>query len=456
MTAATGISRSSRATSRLVRLDRERILHPSLPDGREDRTVLVKGEGCRVWDTDGREYLDASAVLGLMQVGHGRRELAAVAAEQMCRLEYFHTWGTITNDRAIELAARLTDLAPKGLDRVYYTSGGAEGNEIALRLARFYHHREGASGRTWILSRHTAYHGIGYGSGSLSGSPVYQEGFGPVVPNVHFLTPPHPYQKQWYDGEDPTDFCVRELESAIEKIGPHRIAAMIGEPVMGGYGAVVPPFDYWPRVAEVLRRHGILLIFDEVVTAFGRTGRWYGAEHFGVVPDILVTAKGITSGYIPHGAVLVSEQVAEVVGADGGFPIGYTYTGHPTACAVALANLDIIEKEGLLANADETGAYLAAGLRDRLLDLPAVGDVRQIGLMLAIQLVSDKERRADLPGGTLRVTDALREQAGVIVRSNPHALIVTPPLVLDRGTADKLVDGFRLVLERLGTDGFVR
>lgn len=456
MTASTGISRNKRTAGELARLDRERILHPLLPAGREDRTVLVGGEGCHVHDADGRSYLDASAVLGLMQVGHGRPELAAAAAEQMGRLEFFHTWGTITNDRAIELATRLTDLAPEGLDRVFFTSGGAEGNEIALRLARFYHHRKGTPRRTWVLSRHSSYHGIGYGSGSLSGMPVYHEGFGPVVPDIHFLTAPHPYQREWYGGEDPTDFCVRELEAAIERIGPDKIAAFIGEPVMGGYGCVIPPADYWPRVREVLDRHGILLIFDEVVTAFGRTGTWYGAEHFGVVPDILVTAKGITSGYVPHGAVLVSEEVAEVVGAGGGFPIGYTYTGHPTACAVALANLDLIEKEGLLANATDTGAYLVAGLRRELLELPAVGDVRQLGLMLAVQLVSDKETRADLPGGTLRVTDALREQAGIIVRANPHALVVTPPLVLDRPLADKLVDGFRFVLERLGTDGFVR
>ncbi|SHI48352.1 aminotransferase family protein [Streptomyces sp. 3214.6] len=446
--------RGRTTTAELVRQDRERILHPLLPEGRDDRTVLVGGDGCRVRDADGREYLDASAVLGLMQVGHGRREIAEAAAAQMSALDCFHTWGTITNDKAIELAVRLTDLAPAGLDRVFFTSGGAEGNEIALRMARYYHHRRGASERTWILSRHSAYHGIGYGSGSLSGSPLYREGFGPVVPDVHFLTPPHPYQRSLYDGADPTDFCVRELEAAIERIGAHRIAAMIGEPVMGGYGAVVPPPDYWPRVAEVLRRHGILLIFDEVVTAFGRTGRWFGAEHFGVVPDVLVTAKGITSGYVPHGAVLVREEVAEVIGQGGGFPIGYTYTGHPTACAVALANLDIIERESLLDNATAVGGHLAAGL-STLLDLPAVGDVRQIGLMLAVQLVSDKETREDLPGGTLRVADRLREDAGIVVRNNPHALIVAPPLVIDRATADELVDGMRSVLERLGTDGVV-
>ncbi|GLZ35241.1 aspartate aminotransferase family protein [Lentzea sp. NBRC 105346] len=442
--------------SSLVERDRATLMHPLLPEDRTDRTVLVSGNGVRVRDADGRSYLDASAVLGLMQVGHGRTELAEAAAAQMRSLACFHTWGTITNDKAVELATRLVSLAPDGLDRVFFTSGGAEGNEIALRMARFFHHRQGHTDRTWLLSRHSAYHGIGYGSGSVSGSPVYQAGFGPVVPDVALLTPPHPYQRELFGGDDPTDFCVRELEKTIDQLGAHRIAAMIGEPVMGGYGAVVPPADYWPRIAEVLRRNGILLIFDEVVTAFGRTGRWFGAEHFGVVPDILVTAKGITSGYVPHGAVLVSSPVADVISSGNGFPIGYTYTGHPTACAVALANLDIIERERLLDNAVEVGAHLGAGLRT-LLDLPAVGDVRQLGMMLAVQLVSDKDVRTDLPpGSTLRVADALREDAGIIVRTNPHSLIVAPPLILDQATADELVVGLRSVLSRLGTDGVVR
>ncbi|EFG04564.1 Putative pyridoxal phosphate-dependent aminotransferase (plasmid) [Streptomyces clavuligerus] len=436
----------------LLAADRAHMFHPVLPRGREDRTVLVSGRGCTVRDTEGRTYLDASSVLGLTQIGHGREEIAQAAAEQMRTLGHFHTWGTISNDKAIRLAARLTDLAPQGLQRVYFTSGGGEGVEIALRMARYFHHRTGSPERTWILSRRTAYHGIGYGSGTVSGSPAYQDGFGPVLPHVHHLTPPDPYHAELYDGEDVTEYCLRELARTIDEIGPGRIAAMIGEPVMGAGGAVVPPPDYWPRVAALLRSHGILLILDEVVTAFGRTGTWFAAEHFGVTPDLLVTAKGITSGYVPHGAVLLTEEVADAVNGETGFPIGFTYTGHPTACAVALANLDIIEREGLLENAVKVGDHLAGRLA-ALRGLPAVGDVRQLGMMLAVELVSDKTARTPLPGGTLGVVDALREDAGVIVRATPRSLVLNPALVMDRATADEVADGLDSVLRRLAPDG---
>ncbi|MFY1679819.1 aspartate aminotransferase family protein [Streptomyces sp. WMMC905] len=447
------ISRAPGAT--LAEVDRATLIHPTLPGHRTDRTLLVSGSGSRVRDAEGREYLDASAVLGVTQVGHGRAELARAAAEQMTRLEYFHTWGPLGNDRAVELAGRLATLAPDPLSRVYFTSGGAEGNEIALRMARLYHHRRGEPERTVVLSRRTAYHGIGYGSGGVSGFPVYHEGFGPSLPDVHFLTPPHPYRRDLYSGADVTEFCLAELRDTIERVGPERVAAMIGEPVMGGCGAVVPPADYWPRVAELLRSYGILLISDEVVTAYGRTGHWFAAQHFGVVPDIMVTAKGLTSGYIPHGAVLTGERVAEVVTGDQGFPVGYTYTGHPTACAVALANLDIIEREGLLANAAGIGEYLGGRLAE-LTELPVVGEVRRLGLMMAVELTSDRATRRPLPNGTGAVADALREQAAVILRTNPYALVINPPLVLSREEADELVDGLRSVLVRTGPDGHVR
>ncbi|WP_309111393.1 aspartate aminotransferase family protein [Saccharothrix sp.] len=451
-TAPTPVAASGETTAVLVAADRALLIHPTLPGHRSDRTVLVRGAGCRVWDSDGRGYLDGSAVLGLSQVGHGRRELAEAASAQMSTLDCFHTWGTITNDRAVELARRLVALAPTGLDHVYFTSGGAEGNEIALRMARFVHHRNGEPNRTWVLARRLGYHGIGYGSGSVSGFPLYHEGFGPKMPHVHHLSPPHPYQYNRYTGTDVTGFCLRELATVIERIGGDRIAAMIGEPVMSGGGAVVPPPDYWPRMAELLRSHGILLIFDEVVSAFGRTGRWFATEHFGMAPDILVTAKGITSGYVPHGAVLTTSEVADALCRDRGFPVGFTYTGHPTACAVALANLDLIEREHLLANAVDTGAHLATRLRD-CIDLPVVGDVRGLGMMLAVELVADKDSRDPLPGGTGHIADALRTDAGILLRTNAHALLINPPLVLTRAEADELADGIHAVLSRARPDG---
>ncbi|MFI9274332.1 aspartate aminotransferase family protein [Kitasatospora sp. NPDC052896] len=431
-------------------VSRTRLARAGHTTPRAERVILVEGSGCYVRDINGRVYLDGSAVLGLMQVGHGRRELAVAAATELTTLERLRRWEPGGDDRAAELAHRLAALAPDGLARVYFTSGGADGNEVALRMARYFHHRRGESGRTWILSRRLAYHG----SGSVTGMPVYHEGFGPTRPDTHHLTPPYPYRRELYDGADVTEFCLRELRETIERIGPERIAAMIGEPVMGGAGAVVPPPDYWPRVAELLRRHGILLILDEVVTAFGRTGSWFAAEHFGVTPDILVTAKGITSGYLPHGAVLASERVADTVGGGPGLPSGFRHTGHPTACAVALANLDLIEREGLLANAVEIGGHLAGRLAE-LCELPVVGEVRQLGLLLAVELVADRRTRAPLPTGTLPVTDALREDAGIILRGNPRALVITPPLVLDRTAADRLADGLRSVLGRVRPDGRV-
>ncbi len=357
----------------LAEADRARIIHPYLPGSVTERVIMTEGSGCRLTDAEGRSYLDATGGLWLAQIGHGRAEVARAAQEQMARLEYFTSFWEFSNDRAIELATRLTSLAPDGLGHVYFTSGGSEGNEAAIKMARYYHHRRGEGSRTWILARDKAYHGIGYGGGSATGFPLYHEGFAPMMPHVSHLTPPWPYRTELYGGEDPTEFLIRELEERIAEIGPSRIAAMIGEPIMGVGGMLVPPADYWPRVREVLDRHGILLIFDEVVTAYGRVGEWFAAQHFGVTPDIIVTAKGITSGYTPLGALLVGDRVAEQLLREHGFPMGYTYNGHPVAAAVALANLDIIEREGLLARALHIGDYLHRELRSQLGGLEIVG-----------------------------------------------------------------------------------
>ncbi len=435
----------------LARRDRDLLIHPYLSGSVKERVIMREGDGCRLRDVEGREYLDATGGLWLAQVGHGRQEIADVAAAQMSQLEYFMSFWEFSNERAIELAERLVSIAPDGIRRVFFTSGGSEGNEAAIKMARYYHHRRGESNRTWILARHQAYHGIGYGSGSATGFPIYHEGFGPMLPDVRHVTPPWPYRSELFDGQDPTEFCLRELEQTIEEIGAHRIAAMIGEPIMGVAGMIVPPADYWPRVRELLSAHGILLIFDEVVTAYGRTGNWFASQYFGVQPDVIVTAKGITSGYMPLGAVLVSEAVAEALARDHGFPMGYTYNGHPTACAVALANLDIIERESLLEQARSTGQYLLDRLRS-LESLPIVGEVRGVGMMLALELVSDRDSREPLLV-TPPVEDVARHDAGLIVRNCGHNVVLSPPLSMTRSEADELVDGLTSVLERLRPDG---
>jgi putrescine aminotransferase len=440
------------ATQEIVQRDRDLLIHPYLATTTTERVVMREGRGCLLRDIEGREYLDATGGLWLAQIGHGRPEIAEAAAEQMRRLEYFMSFWEFSNERAIELAQRLVDISPDSVSRVYFTNGGSEGNEAAIKLARYFHHRSGDPDRTWILARRSAYHGVGYGSGSATGFPIYHEGFGPMLPHVRHLTPPWPYRTELFDGEDPTDFCLRELEQTIDEIGAGRIAAMIGEPIMGVGGMIVPPDDYWPRVRELLSAHGILLIFDEVVTGYGRTGQWFGAQHFGIEPDIVVTAKGLTSGYMALGAVLVSDPIADMATSEG-FPMGYTYNGHPTACAVALANLDLIENENLLERARDLGGRLLSRLRE-LEELPVVGEVRGVGMMLALELVADKETREPLPT-VIPHEDVIRHEFGVIVRNCAHNVVLSPPLVLSEDEADRLVDALRSTLERTSTDGRV-
>ena len=438
----------------LARTDRAHIVHPYLPASVEERVIMTRGKDCSLWDADGKEYLDATGGLWLAQIGHGREALADVAREQIATLEYFTSFWEFSNDKAFALDAKLVEIAPDNITHVYFTSGGSEGNEAAIKMARYYHHRKGATGRNWILARRNSYHGIAYGGGSLSGFDVYHEGFGPMLPHVDHLTPPWPYRAELYNGQDPTDFLIDELEATIARIGAGNIAAMVGEPIMGVGGMLVPPDDYWPRVAAVLKKHGILLVFDEVVTAYGRVGEWFAAQHFGVEPDIIVTAKGITSGYVPLGAVLMAEHVAEQLGKDFGFPMGYTYNGHPTAAAVALANLEVIEDEGLLDRAKKIGEYLHNGLRT-LLDLPIVGEVRYVGMMHAVELVTDKDSRTPLPMLQPMLPDVIRRETGVIVRDCGHNLVLSPPLILTEDEADRCVAAMRGVLERTRPDGTI-
>lgn len=409
----------------LASVDQRTLIHPHTVIGAPaEPLVLDRGEGALLWDTDGNQYLDGTCGLWQCPVGHGRAELADVAADQIRKLEFYSSFGDYSNAPSIRLAERLLSLAPAGLERVFLTNGGSEGNETAIKLARLAFHHAGSPERTVVLARHGGYHGMGGASLAATGIEGLRAGYGPLLPDVEWLGKPHGLEH----GPNATDLLVAELEQRIEEIGAHRIAAFIGEPVLGVGGMVPPPEGYWPRVQEVLRRHGILLIMDEIVTAFGRTGHWFGSEHFGVEPDMIVTAKGLTSGYIPMGAVLIGRRVLEL--AEGAtFLHGFTYNGHPVGAAVALANLDIIEKENLLERATVLGARLRARL-DPLAELPHVREVRGVGLMLGIEF-------ADQP--TAPVQAGCRAD-GVVVRASGTSIVLSPPLVITEEQIDTLAD----------------
>jgi PLP-dependent transaminase len=410
--------------SELTETDQRRILHPHAVVGRpRPPVVFVEGKGARLRDSEGREYIDGTCGLWVCPVGHGRVELAEAARRQMESLEYYASFWEFSNVPSIELAERLVELGPPGTECVFYTNGGSEGTESALKLARRAWQAQGAPERSVVLTRSMAYHGVSYGALAATGIPPLREGFGELPTGFERLSVPYPYRGTTTDG------LIAELEDRIEKVGAERIAAFIGEPVIGVGGMIPPHEDYWPRVQEVLRRHGILFILDEVVTGFGRTGAWFAAEHWGgLAPDLVITAKGITSGYFPLGAVLISERVAAMLEGVA-FRHGFTYNGHPTGCAMALENLAIIEREELVARAARLGERLLAGLRE-LEELPAVLQARGFGLMAALELDVDD---------AVELADRIRA-AGVIVRATGQKLVLSPPLVIEEDDLDRLVE----------------
>jgi adenosylmethionine-8-amino-7-oxononanoate aminotransferase len=406
----------------LSELDRAHIIHPHAVVGRpQEPIVWARGEGAVLWDDEGKQYIDGTCGLWQCAVGHGRAELAEVAAEQMRTLEFYASFWDFSNEPSIRLAAKLAELSPDGVDHVFFTNGGSEGIETAIKLVRLAWHAQGAPERTVILSRKAAYHGVGSASLAATGIPPLKEGFGPLPEGfVHLSTPTR---------ASSADELVAELERTIGEVGADRIAAMVGEPVMGVGGMIPPPEGYWPRVQDVLRAHGILLVLDEIVTAYGRTGHWFAAERYGLDADAIVTAKALTSGYVPMGAVLVHDRlVAMLEGTQ--LRHGFTYNGHPVGAAVALANLAIIEREGLLARAVEIGERMLAGLKPAE-ELDAVAEVRGVGAMLGIELAGDRD------GGPVAAGARSR---GVIVRASGQKIVLSPPLVIEPEQADTIVE----------------
>jgi putrescine aminotransferase len=447
----------SDAATDLEDLDRKHLFRSMQRGDITDRVVIVRGEGCTVWDARGNEMLDAAGGgVWHSHLGHGRRELGEVAARQMGELEYLTSLLEFTNDKAIKLAARIAGFAPEGLNRVFFTSGGSEAVETAIKAARLYHHRRGDESRTWIISRNYSFHGTAYGSGTATGFPPVQMGVGPNLPHVERVSPPYPYRAaDLYGGRDTTDFLIDELEQTIQRIGPGNVAAMIGEPVMAAGGVLEPPVDYWPRVRELLTRHGILLIADEVVTGYGRTGAWFDSPGRGMQADMITLAKGIAGGYVPLGATVMSDEVSQTLLDTGGFFHGYTFQGHPVSCAVGLATIDIIEREDLLSKAGRIAEWCRTGLAP-VVDLPAVGDLRIVGSLAGVELVADRTTREPMAWGPVeQVAFEIRKRHNVIARPYGPMLVMAPPLVITEEETARATTAVVDVLSKLRPNGTI-
>ena len=420
--------------------------------------MITRANGPFIYDSEGNEILDGMAGLWCVNVGYGRHELAEAAYEQMKELPYYNSFFRCTTPTPVLLSQKLAEVAPAGISQVFYGSSGSESNDTALRLVRHYWALEGKPEKNIIISRHNAYHGSTVAGVSLGGMSAMHSQLGGAVPNVVHVMMPYAFELA-LPGESDHDFglrAARAIEDAIIEAGPENVAAFIGEPVMGAGGVKIPPASYWPEVQRICRKYDILLMLDEVITGYGRTGSWFAAQTLGIEADTITTAKALTSGYQPLSALLVGDRIAKTVIEKGGeFYHGYTYSGHPVACAVALANLEIIEKESLIDRVrDETGPYFLQALQERIAGHGIVGEVRSIGLMGAIEIVKDKETRERFPDeGSAAVV--VRDHAianGMMLRATGDTMILSPPLIWTKDTIDLAMDRISKALDLAEAD----
>jgi putrescine---pyruvate transaminase len=441
------------STVDLVREDQEHLFHPlHHPEDHRSPKVWVKGEGIMLWDAEGNQYIDSLSCLWNVNVGHGRRELAEAAAAQMAELAFCSSYAGATNIPATKLAAKLASLAYPSLNTVYFTSGGAESNESAFKTARFYWKVNGKPDKVKVIARQHAYHGVTLAAMSATGMAPYWKMFEPRVPNFLHIQAPYPYRFEGVKpGETIGQAAARELEEKIRAEGPDTVAAFIAEPVQGAGGVIVPPDDYFPNIRRICDKYNVLFIADEVITGFGRTGSWFALGRWGVEPDIMSFAKGVTSGYLPLGGIMISDQIRNAVLSapyENRWMHAFTYSGHPTCCAVGLKNIEIIEKEGLVKNAAEMGARLLNGLKT-LYEFAAVGDVRGLGLMAAVELVSDRATKA--PNDPAKeIGERVRQECvtrGLYTRIRGDVIMLSPPLVIREEQVDRMVEILREALQ---------
>ncbi len=434
----------------LAELDHQHLLHPlHHTSDYESGLIFSGGEGIRLRATNGRDYIDGLSGLWNVLVGHGNSDLAEAAESQMKRLAYCSNYSGTANIPAIELARELAGFAYPDLNMTYFASGGGEANETAFKTVRYYWKRKGRPEKVKVIAREHAYHGVTLAAMSATGIAPYWPMFEPRVPNFLHIPAPYPFRfaGELEPGESIGLAAARALEEAILREGPDTVAAFIAEPVQGAGGVIVPPDDYFPRVREICDQYEVLFISDEVITGFGRTGKWFGLQHWGVQPDIMSFAKGVTSGYLPLGGIQISDAIRDVIleaPPNERWMHAYTYSGHPTCCAVGLRNLELLKSMDIVEKAAARGAQLLAGLGS-LMEFPCVGEVRGMGLMCAVELVADRETKA--PAGLGEKVRLACQDRGLFTRIKGDILILAPPLVILAEEVDEIVSIVRAAIE---------
>lgn len=445
----------SNKTQQLLEIDRQRVFHASThlkqyAAGELSGRIISSGSGIRITDSEGIELIDGFAGLYCVNIGYGRTEMADAIYEQAKELAYYHTYVGHTNEALVKLSDRIIKMAPQGMSKVYYGMSGSDANETQLKLVWYYNNARGLPEKKKIISRDRGYHGSSIASGSMTGLPLFHAHFDLPLERIKHTMAPYYYRREDESMSELefSQYCADQLEAMILVEGPETVAAMIAEPVLGTGGIVPPPEGYWQAIRKVLDKYDVLLIADEVVCGFGRLGSDFGSLHYDMKPDLITVAKGLTSAYQPLSGVIVGERVWSVLedGTDqwGAIGHGYTYSGHPMGAAAANCNLDIIEREGLVQNAADVGAYLQQRMAETFKDHPLVGDTRGVGLLHALEFSSDKLRRehfdANLKVGP-QIAAACLEQ-GLIARAMPHGDILgfAPPLIANRNDIDTIVD----------------
>jgi putrescine aminotransferase len=414
--------------------------------------IITRADGCVIHDGDGNAILDGMAGLWCVNVGYGRQELAQAAYDQMLELPYYNTFFKTATPPTVQLAAKVAEKMGGSLSHVFFNTSGSEANDTIFRLVRHFWTLKGQPQRKIFMSRWNAYHGTTVAGVSLGGMKAMHAQGDLPVPGVEHVMQPYQFNEGF--GEDPATFCdraVQAIEDRILEVGPENVAAFIGEPVQGAGGVIIPPDGYWPKVEAVCRKYGILLVVDEVICGFGRLGQWFGHHHYGIKPDLIAMAKGLSSGYLPISAVGVADHiVAELRNKGGDFVHGFTYSGHPTCAAVAIRNLEIMEQEKLIERTrDDTGPYLAAALAT-LRDHPLVGEARSIGLLGAVEIVSEPGTNKRFGGKEGTAGPLVRDRCianGLMVRGIRDTIVCCPPLIISHGQIDELVSIIRRSLD---------